>query len=171
MLWRLRRSYDTVFVHMNQVYVLLGAPLLRLMGKRIVLWRNHPKGTLATRLAVALSDRVLCTSTASFTARFSTTRLMPVGIDTNLFAPGPVQRDERSVAMVGRVMPSKRVCCEHHTAATPYAAFDEGARNLSLRYRTRRLPQRVHAFHRRHRERGATRIRMTELRLHIGRER
>lgn len=109
LLWRLRRSYDTVFVHMNQVYVLLGAPLLKLLGKRILLWRNHPQGTLATRAAVALSDRVFCTSERSFTARFTKTELMPVGIDTGHFSPGREASDGRRIAYVGRISPIKRV--------------------------------------------------------------
>jgi len=109
LLWRLRRSYDTVFVHMNQVYVLLGAPLLKLLGKRILLWRNHPQGTLATRVAVALSDRVFCTSEKSFTARFTKTELMPVGIDTGHFSPGREASDGRRIAYIGRISPIKRV--------------------------------------------------------------
>jgi glycosyltransferase involved in cell wall biosynthesis len=97
---------------MNQVYVLLGAPLLKLIGKRIVLWRNHPHGTLATRLAVMLSDRVLCTSERSFTARFRKTRILPVGINTVLFSPGtrPTPNAQRpTIAYVGRIGPVKRL--------------------------------------------------------------
>src|ERR1700727_851881 len=45
-----RDEYDAVFVHMNEEYVLLGAPLWRLWGKRIVLWRNHKMGSWRTNI-------------------------------------------------------------------------------------------------------------------------
>src|ERR1041385_8548279 len=48
-IWTLRNEYDAVFVHMNQEYVLLGWKLWFLLGKRIVLWRNHKKGSFLTR--------------------------------------------------------------------------------------------------------------------------
>src|SRR3989338_9057482 len=50
-IWSLRNDYDSVFVHMNEEYVLLAGVFWRLLGKRIVLWRNHKKGSWRTRLA------------------------------------------------------------------------------------------------------------------------
>src|SRR3989338_2534636 len=49
--WSLRRSYDAVFVHMNQEYVLLGAILWKLLGKRVYMWRNHYSGGALTDTA------------------------------------------------------------------------------------------------------------------------
>ena len=87
--WAERGNYDSVFVHMNQEYSILGGPLWKLLGKKSVLWRNHPDGSALTRLAVLLSDKVMCTSPHSFTARFAKTMIMPVGIDTDFFRPAP----------------------------------------------------------------------------------
>ncbi|HXK39853.1 MAG TPA: glycosyltransferase, partial [Candidatus Paceibacterota bacterium] len=39
--WKERKNYDAVFVHMNQIYVILGAPLWRLLGKCVGLWYAH----------------------------------------------------------------------------------------------------------------------------------
>lgn len=108
-IWRERRAYDAVFVHMNQEYALLGGVPWRLMGKRVAMWRNHPHGTLATRIAVMLSHKVFCTSPHSFTARFKKTCLMPVGIDTDRFAPDASRRVPNLVLSLGRVAPIKRV--------------------------------------------------------------
>ena len=58
-IWKLRNDYDAVFVHMNQEYVLLGWKFWWLLGKRVVLWRNHKKGSVFTRLAALLS-RAVC---------------------------------------------------------------------------------------------------------------
>ncbi len=109
-IWRERKNYDAVFVHMNQEYVLLGWELWKLLGKRIYLWRNHAKGSLLTRLAVAVSDKVFYTSPQSFTAQFKKAVQMPVGIDTDFFKPDPsVARKPGSVLFLGRISPVKKV--------------------------------------------------------------
>ena len=107
--WSLRNGYDTVFVHMNQEYVILGGWLWRLMGKRIALWRNFPTGNRGTDIAVFFAHRVFCTAPQSYTARFAKTSLMPVGIDTDFFAPRSVARVRTACYIQGRVTPSKRV--------------------------------------------------------------
>lgn len=103
-------SYDKVFVHMNQEYVLLGGLYWKINGVPVYLWRNHPNGSILTRIAVGLSTKVFCASTQSFTAQFSKTTIMPAGIDTNLFSlrPGTI-RKKYSVCMVGRLSPIKHV--------------------------------------------------------------
>jgi glycosyltransferase involved in cell wall biosynthesis len=94
---------------MNQEYVILGWKFWKLWGKKIWLWRNHPMGSLWTRMAVFVSDRVFCTSKQSFTARFKKTEIMPVGIDTDFF-----KRDEtvikktNSILFLGRISPIKK---------------------------------------------------------------
>ncbi|MBX4216193.1 glycosyltransferase family 4 protein, partial [Candidatus Parcubacteria bacterium] len=108
-LFRLRHEYDTVFVHMNEEYVILGALFWKLMGKRVTMWRNHYEGGLSTRLAVFLADTVFCTSRHSFTARFRKTKLMPVGVDTALFRPNAAPRADHSVLSLSRVAPSKNL--------------------------------------------------------------
>ena len=107
--WRLRRDYDTVFVHMNQEYVLLGGWLWKLLGKRIFLWRNHYEGSWKTGLAVAFCNTVFCTSRHSYTARYKKTTLMPVGVDTERFHPDArVACRPRSVLFLARMAASKR---------------------------------------------------------------
>ena len=109
-IWLERKSYDAVFVHMNQEYVLLAWDFWKLWGKKIYLWRNHAKGSFLTRLAVFVSDKVFCTSPSSYTARFKKTKLMPVGIDTDFFKPdSSVPKIPNSILFLGRVSPVKRV--------------------------------------------------------------
>lgn len=109
-IWDERNNYDSVFVHMNQEYVLLAGDIWRLMGKKVYLWRNHAKGNLLTVLAVWLSHKVFYTSPSSFTARFKKSVQMPVGIDTDFFKPNPrVPRIPNSYLFLGRIAPVKRV--------------------------------------------------------------
>lgn len=108
-IWKLRNQHDSVFIHMNEEYVLLGGLLWHIFGKKIYLWRNHAKGSWFTRLAVSLSTKVFCTSKHSFTARFKKAVLMPVGIDTGKFTEsGTVVRNLRSILFFSRIAPVKR---------------------------------------------------------------
>jgi glycosyltransferase involved in cell wall biosynthesis len=109
-IWQERNNYDAVFVHMNEVYVLLGWKFWKLLHKKIFLWRNHAKGSWLTLLAVLVSNKVFCTSPHSFTARFKKTAIMPVGIDTDFFKPDPrVPREPGSILFLGRIAPVKKV--------------------------------------------------------------
>ncbi|QQG37898.1 MAG: glycosyltransferase family 4 protein [Candidatus Kaiserbacteria bacterium] len=101
-IWTLRNEYDAVFVHMNQEYVLLGSLLWLLWGKRVVLWRNHRMGSLLTRIAGALAHVVCFTSPAAYVAHFPRSRRMPIGIDTERFAPRG-EKSARSVLFLGRL--------------------------------------------------------------------
>ncbi|MEK7463431.1 MAG: glycosyltransferase family 4 protein [Patescibacteria group bacterium] len=107
-IWSERKNYDAVFVHMNQEYVLLGWKFWWLTGKKIMFWRNHPKGSLLTNLAVLLSNRVFCTSKYSYTAKFKKTEIVPVGIDMDLFKRrSEIKKLPNSILFLGRISPVK----------------------------------------------------------------
>lgn len=109
LIWRERKNYDAVFVHMNQEYVLLGGLLWKLLGKKITMWRNHYAGSFLTRVAMSLSDTLFCTSKYSFTAGTKKTTLMPVGIDTELFKKdNQATKKPNSILFLARISPSKK---------------------------------------------------------------
>lgn len=119
-----RNNYDKVFVHMNQEYVLLGGIFWKLFKKKVFFWRNHPNGGIFTRLAIMISDKVFCTSKFSYTAKFSKTIVMPVGIDTDKFTPSQNIDiyDERKILYLGRISPIKRL----EVLINASNKFDEG---------------------------------------------
>ena len=106
-IWKLRSDYDAVFVHMNQEYVLLGGKFWWLRGKRVVLWRNHKKGSVFTRFAAAFSRAVCYTSPAAYVAGFRNAIRMPIGIDTGMFKPSG-SADPHSLLFLGRLDAVKR---------------------------------------------------------------
>lgn len=108
LVWSLRSSYDRVFVHMNQEYVLLGGLCFKLLGKKVYLWRNHYAGTVLTYFASFLSTRVFYTSKYSYTARVRNAVQMPVGVDTTLFNLNSGARNKNSILFFGRMAPSKK---------------------------------------------------------------
>jgi glycosyltransferase involved in cell wall biosynthesis len=108
----LYKDYDLVLVHMNQEYILLGGFIWKILRKKIYFWRNHSQGNLLTIISVWFSNKVFCTSTQSFTAKFKKTTLMPVGIDTSLFRPildsqFSVSKNKK-ILFLGRMSPIKR---------------------------------------------------------------
>lgn len=109
-IWNQRQDYDFVFVHMNPVYVLLGGIFWKTWRKKICLWYNHRYGSLITRIAIFVADLVFYTSPFSFTSKFKKAKIMPAGIDTDIF-----KRDERvfkvpnSILFLGRISPIKNV--------------------------------------------------------------
>lgn len=108
-MWRERKNYDTVFVHMNQEYVLLGGIFWKLMGKKVTMWRNHYAGNFLTHIAMALSNTIFCTSKYSFTAQSKKTIFMPVGIDTELFKKEDGTAGKaNSILFLARIAPSKK---------------------------------------------------------------
>lgn len=106
----LDHRYDRVFVHMNQEYVLLAGLYWWLKSKKVYFWRNHPKGSLLTRIAVFFSHKVFCTSKDAYTARFEKTQLMPVGIDTDLFNITDLKfKIPNSILSLGRLSQIKNI--------------------------------------------------------------
>jgi len=109
-IWRLRNDYDTVFVHMNAIYVVLSGCLWKIWGKKIYFWHNHRHGNLITRIAILWADTVFYTSPFSFSAKFKKSKIMPAGIDTDIFQrDAQIQKIPRSILYAGRFSPVKNV--------------------------------------------------------------
>lgn len=145
-IFRFINKYDTVFVHMNQEYVLLGGVFWRIFGKRVMMWRNHPSGGFLTKIAILFSNRVFCTSKTSFTARFKKTRIMPVGVNTekDFVLTDSLDRPQNTILSLGRISPVKNI----HTILESFAkirkefpdakltiAGDPIPREIDLKYR------------------------------------
>mgnify|MGYP001578006194 CR=1 FL=1 len=108
LIWKLRKEYDAVFVHMNPEYVMVAGILWRLMNKRIALWYTHKSVNLKLRIAVLFSHIVFTASKESFRLRTKKLRVMGHGIDTDFFSPdSSIVRGDWMLS-VGRLMRSKR---------------------------------------------------------------
>ena len=69
-IFSIRKEYDSVLVHMNPVYIILGGVFWKIMGKKIFLWYNHPMGNMMAKVAILFSNKVFCTSPYSFSAKY-----------------------------------------------------------------------------------------------------
>ncbi len=109
---RERDRYDRVFVHMNEIYVLLAGPLWRALGKRVSLWYAHGSTSLSLRIATWIADPILTSSPSGFRIATPRLRIVGQGIDTVRFpyrkrvhAQGTPMR----LLVVGRLSPSKDI--------------------------------------------------------------
>lgn len=102
--WQYRHEYTHVFVHMNQVYVLVCGVLWRLLRKRICLWYAHGTVSISLRFALMLVHTV-CTSTPKgFRIKSKKVQVVGQGIDTDLFKPDVSLRAKFPVILtVGRI--------------------------------------------------------------------
>ena len=55
-IWKYKNEYDTVFVHMNPEYIVLGGLLWRIGGKRIGLWYVHKSVSVRLRIAAVFTN-------------------------------------------------------------------------------------------------------------------
>lgn len=103
---------DACFAHMQPLFAVLGAPLLKLKRIPITLWYTHKSVTWLLRLAEKLVDRVVTASPESF--RITSEKVIAVGhgIDTDVFVPACHARSvDRpfTIISVGRLSPIKNV--------------------------------------------------------------
>jgi len=106
-----RRECDVVFVHMNQEYVLLGAPFWRLFGKKIGLWYAHGYTPWNLRVAEKLAHIIFTSTKGGCRLASGKIRVVGQGIDTEKFKnqKSKIKNEEGTLRMVtvGRISPSK----------------------------------------------------------------
>jgi len=108
LIWSLRKEYDGVFVHMNQIYIILGAPLWRMWAKKIGLWYMHGSTPFSLKIAEKLAHTVFTGSSESFNVLSKKVVVTGHGIDIDKFKPSVFPKDIDLVT-VGRITPSKNL--------------------------------------------------------------
>ena len=109
-IFKFRKEYDSVFIHMNQIYVILGGLFWRLWNKKISLWYTHKSTPLTLRLAEKITNTIFTASEESFRLNSEKVKIMGHGIDINKFTPDSKLKDENifNILSVGRLSPSKK---------------------------------------------------------------
>lgn len=108
LIWRERKNYDVVFVHMNPEYVVLGGICWRLWSKRVALWYTHKSVDLKLRIASLLTHTILTASKESFRIQSKKVYVVGHGIDTDFFSPDESVKREPFLLSAGRLSPIKR---------------------------------------------------------------
>jgi len=110
-IWRERKNYDAVFVHMNPVYVVLGGWFWKLSGKKVALWYTHKAVDLKLRVAERFVDVIFTAAEESFTLKTAKKMVVGHGIDVAAYANQPRTKvigvEPISIISVGRITPIK----------------------------------------------------------------
>jgi glycosyltransferase involved in cell wall biosynthesis len=110
LIWQLRHEYDDVFVHMNQLYVILAAPFWHCLNKKVGLWYAHGAVSASLKVAVRLSDMVFTSTKEGL--RIDTPKRVIVGqgiaID-NFKEAFKEKSDTLRLITVGRISQSKNL--------------------------------------------------------------
>ncbi len=114
LLWVFGWQSKGVFVHMCPEYIVRGAWILRLFGKRIGLWYLHRSVPLHLRIASLLVHRIFTAHEDGIRLRSKKILVTGHGIDTRLFFPGTRETPRRGVSpwrflTVGRITCSKHI--------------------------------------------------------------
>lgn len=113
-IFRERKNYDTVFVHMNPVYIVLGGILWRALGKRIGLWYVHRSVDLKLRITEKLTHHIFTASKESFRLPSRKLHIVGHGIDMKQFEKRSVKVrrkkwDSVEILHIGRITPIKNI--------------------------------------------------------------
>ena len=110
-IWIERHAYDAVFVHINQIYIILGGILWRAWHKKIGLWYTHKQVCMSLRIATYLADIIFTASPESFRLQSRKVHVVGHGIDTALFHPKIAEHKSASLRLitVGRIASSKGI--------------------------------------------------------------
>ena len=107
-IWDLRYEYDSVFVHMNQIYVVLGGIFWIIEGKKIVLWYVHRAKSFSLYIAEKLVNNIITSSKESFTLKSEKVVYVGHGVDTDKFISTEyLEGGPKKVLYVGRITPIK----------------------------------------------------------------
>lgn len=109
-IWQYRRDYDRVFVHMNQIYVILCWKIWWLLNKKFFLWYAHGAVPFTLRIAEKLVTGIFTSTPQGFRISSKKVHVVGQGIDTALFTPC-IDKDQSilRILVVGRVSKIKNV--------------------------------------------------------------
>lgn len=110
--WKYRKDYTHVFAHMSPLYVILGAPLWKVLGKPIGLWYIHRNVDLKLRIAEKLTDVVFTATPESFRIESKKRRFIGQAIDIEKFknlSPTVLPEQLFKMVSVGRLTQIKNL--------------------------------------------------------------
>lgn len=103
------QRYDTVFVHMTPIWVLLGWKAWFLLRKPVYLWYETRRGGYILRMALWCVRKVFSATSDGLPFPSAKAIITGHGIDTDFFAPGTAEREQGLVVAIGRITRIKRL--------------------------------------------------------------
>ncbi len=110
--WKLLAKDDLLFVHMNQRYIVLLWPLLKIFNKPVVLFKAHRGRQKFLKITTKISSRVVSYTKESFPFKSKKLDTIPPAIDINRFKQLTEikrNRNKNEILFVGRISPIKNL--------------------------------------------------------------
>lgn len=110
--WKYRNEYTHVFCHMSPLYVIVGAPLWKILKKPIGLWYIHRNVDLKLKVAEKLTDIVYTSTPESFRINSNKRNFMGQAIDLQKFKKpedSTISDHPFTIISVGRLTPIKNL--------------------------------------------------------------
>jgi len=110
-IWQERKDYDSVFVHMNQIYVLLGGLFWRMRMKKIGLWHAHGHVPRGLRIAEKFVDNIFTSTASGCRMDSKKIKIVGQGIDINKFTQHATRNTQQkfNLITIGRISPIKDI--------------------------------------------------------------
>ncbi len=108
-IWRERKNYQAVFVHMNPEYVILGGPFWKLWRQKITLWYVHKAVPWQLRIAEKIADLIFTASPESCNVKSNKIKIIGHGINIDKFKlqASKEKNEFFNIIYVGRISPIK----------------------------------------------------------------
>lgn len=106
-IYKNKKEYDKVFVHMNPIYIILGFWLWGILGKKMYLWYTHKNVDLKLRFSSLFVNKIFTASKKSFRLKTKKLKVLGHGIDLNIFKPNTDKREQNKIISAGRVSKTK----------------------------------------------------------------
>lgn len=104
-----KNEYDSVFVHMTPIWIVLGADFWMRSKKQMYLWYEARGTRWPLRVALRFVRKVFSASAHGMPLQSAKSVVVGHGIDTDIFRPGTSERDSHSLISVGRFTEAKRL--------------------------------------------------------------
>lgn len=140
-IWRHRKDYDVVFVHMIPLWVILGSPLWKLLQKPIYLWYEARSKTIALRMSLWCVRKHFSASESGMLLQSKKHIIVGHGINTDVFTYKADAERKPILLSVGRITAAKKPleileCFKHiesnhtlHFAGTTISTADKDLKN------------------------------------------
>ncbi len=124
------KQINVCLSHMNQLFVVLSAPFLRLKRIPIVLWYAHGHVSVLLKIAHYFSNLIVSSSASGFRLKTNKLKIVGQGIDTHRFRPCISKSNEGvyRILSVGRISSIKRLELLLHAVADLSSHTEDGRR-------------------------------------------
>lgn len=109
LIWAKQKQYDTVFVHMVPLWIVMGCDSWIVLRKRMYLWYEARGARWPLKVALLVVRKVFSASKHGMPITTKKSVITGHGIDTERYAPGTGEREKGLLLTVSRITRAKKL--------------------------------------------------------------